>query len=74
MRRYTEGSDDVEGDMFRFDAGACVMVALGADAVIGYPNGTRAHHAAGLTAGGEIWVQGGMVHGAPNPAALRLSL
>jgi hypothetical protein len=60
--------------MFRFDAAACSMTPLGGGAVAGYPNGTRSHHVAGLTAGGEILVQGGVLDGAPDAAALRLSL
>ena len=42
------------GAMFRFDAVACAMVPLSGMATAGYPNGTRAHHVAGLTRVGPI--------------------
>lgn len=70
------GEDVAPGMAFRFDAEACAMTQLGGAAMAGFPNvnGTRAHHAAGVTAAGEIFVQGGLVDGAPDATALRLSL
>ena len=58
------------GEVFRLDVSTCKMVALSGG---GFPGGTRAHHVAGVTAAGEIYVHGGMVNGAPDPATLRLA-